>query len=126
MAKKELLFSVTKKDFEVQTFRSGGKGGQHQNKTDSGVRIIHKDSGAVGESREHREQPRNKKAAFERCVNSMKFKMWHAQKCKELLEGKTLAQKIEESMIPENLKIEGKDEAGRWVELSTDSANNDK
>ena len=29
---KELLFSLTKKDFEIQTFRSGGKGGQNQNK----------------------------------------------------------------------------------------------
>jgi len=29
---KEKLFSVTRKDFDIQTFRSGGKGGQHQNK----------------------------------------------------------------------------------------------
>lgn len=49
---KELLFSLTKKDFRIETFRSGGKGGQHQNKTDSGVRIVHLESGAVGESRE--------------------------------------------------------------------------
>jgi protein subunit release factor B len=37
--KKEKLFSITKKDFKIQTFRSGGKGGQHQNKTNSGVAI---------------------------------------------------------------------------------------
>ena len=56
---KELLFTIRKKDFEIQTFRSGGKGGQHQNKTDSGVRIIHKASGAVGESRNDKSQHRN-------------------------------------------------------------------
>ena len=30
---KELLFSVTKDDFDWDYFRAGGKGGQHQNKT---------------------------------------------------------------------------------------------
>ena len=48
------LFSITKKDFEVQTFRAGGKGGQHQNKTDSAVRIIHRESGAASEPRSER------------------------------------------------------------------------
>ena len=47
---RELLFSVTRDDFTIQTFRAGGKGGQKQNKTDSGVRCIHNASGAVGEN----------------------------------------------------------------------------
>ena len=34
-------FSVTLDDCRVDTFRSGGKGGQHQNKTESGVRVTH-------------------------------------------------------------------------------------
>jgi protein subunit release factor B len=38
---KELLFSLTKKDFRIDTFRAGGKGGQKQNKTSSGVRVTH-------------------------------------------------------------------------------------
>lgn len=42
MKEKVLLFSVTIKDCEVQTFRSGGKGGQNVNKVESGVRIIHR------------------------------------------------------------------------------------
>lgn len=81
MTSRRLLFSITKKDFEVQTFRSGGKGGQHQNTTDSGVRIIHPASGARGESREHREQGRNKQAAFKRLVESREFKAWHKVEC---------------------------------------------
>ena len=60
------MFSVTLADCEVQTFRSGGKGGQNQNKRDTGVRIIHHPSGARGESREERSQLQNKRAAFAR------------------------------------------------------------
>lgn len=74
---KTLLFSVTKADFDIQTFASGGPGGQHQNKTESGVRIVHRDSGAVGESREHRSQHQNKEAAFNRLVKSPAFLAWH-------------------------------------------------
>lgn len=72
----ELAFSVTAKDCKVQTFRSGGKGGQNQNKRDTGVRIIHEPSGAVGESREHRTQLENKRAAFRRMAEHVKFKIW--------------------------------------------------
>ena len=77
MAKnKKLLFSVTAKDLRIDTFRAGGKGGQNQNKVNSGVRITHDASGAVGESREHRDQLQNKKAAFKRMTESKEFKSW--------------------------------------------------
>lgn len=69
----ERLFAITKEDFTIQTFRSGGKGGQNQNKVNSGVRIIHNASGAVGEARDSRDQLQNKRNAFKRCVNSDKF-----------------------------------------------------
>jgi len=72
----ELAFSVTLKDCTVQTFRAGGKGGQNQNKRETGVRIIHDASGAVGESREHRTQLENKRAAFRRMAEHAKFKAW--------------------------------------------------
>ena len=58
---KKLLFSLTKKDFVIETFRSGGPGGQNQNKRNTGVRIRHPESGAVAESRVHRTQEQNKK-----------------------------------------------------------------
>lgn len=116
MKNKELLFSITRKDFIVQTFRSGGKGGQHQNKTDSGVRIIHPESGAVGESREERSQYQNKKIAFKRLVEHPKFKIWHSRKCAEIIEGKTIEEKVDEMMKEENLKIEVK-ENGEWKKL---------
>ena len=49
------------------------KAGNIQNTTDSGVRITHIESGAVGESREERSQSQNKKKAFERLVKSDTF-----------------------------------------------------
>jgi protein subunit release factor A len=50
----------------VDTFRSGGKGGQHQNTTDSGVRLTHLPTGIVVISRSERSQHRNRKLAIER------------------------------------------------------------
>lgn len=61
---RELIFSATKKDFRVDTFASGGPGGQHQNKTQSGVRITHIPTGLSAECRETRSQGENKKRAF--------------------------------------------------------------
>ena len=40
---------IRPQDVEIQSFKSGGPGGQHQNKTESGVRIIHKPTGLVVE-----------------------------------------------------------------------------
>jgi peptide chain release factor 2 len=51
-------------DLEMQTFTSGGPGGQHQNKTQSGVRLIHKPTGMRGESRTERSQHKNKANAL--------------------------------------------------------------
>jgi len=118
MSEKQLLFSVTKKDLTIQTFRSGGKGGQHQNTTDSGVRIIHKDSGAVSESREERSQHANKKIAFKRLVEHPKFKIWISQRVLEIETGMTLEENVKKQLSPENLKVEVKNEEGRWVENS--------
>jgi peptide chain release factor 2 len=51
-------------DLERQTFRSGGPGGQHQNKTESGVRYIHKPTGIAAESRTERSQHKNDQMAL--------------------------------------------------------------
>ncbi len=50
----------------VDTFRSGGKGGQHQNTTESGVRLTHGPTGIVVTARDERSQHRNKQIALER------------------------------------------------------------
>ncbi|MEQ1857662.1 MAG: peptide chain release factor-like protein [Longimicrobiales bacterium] len=50
----------------VETFRSGGPGGQHQNVTESGVRLVHLPTGIRVASREDRSQHRNKSIALAR------------------------------------------------------------
>ena len=108
---KQLLFSVTKKDFKVQTFRSGGKGGQNQNKVESGVRIIHPDSGARGESREFRDQPQNRKAAFHRLLKTKEWETWFRLKTGYAVKGivdmeREIRRIVNEAVDEKNLRIE--------------------
>ena len=76
MTDREPALRITKNDLEIQTFRSGGPGGQHQNKTESGVRIIHRASGAVAESRSERSQLQNRRIALERLSRHPKLVLW--------------------------------------------------
>ena len=63
---RELIFSATKKDFRIDTMAAGGPGGQHQNKTESAVRITHIATGLSASARENRSQHINKRTAFRR------------------------------------------------------------
>ena len=51
---------------EVETFRAGGPGGQHQNVTDSAVRLRHRPSGLTVTCRAQRSQYLNKMDALRR------------------------------------------------------------
>jgi peptide chain release factor 1 len=50
---------IRREEVRRDTFRSGGPGGQHQNKTESGVRLVHLPTGVVAESRTERSQHKN-------------------------------------------------------------------
>jgi protein subunit release factor A len=121
---RELLFSVTRNDFRIDTFRAPGNGGQKVNKTSSGVRFTHLESGAVGQSVEHREQSRNRTEAFRRCVATKEFQNWHKRKTAEIMMEKqgleSIEKQVERSMESKNIKVEVKDENGRWVEESSE------
>jgi len=78
---KKLLFSVGMKDLVMQTFSVGGHGGGGKDTSNSGVRLIHPPSGAVGEGREHRTNTLNRRSAFEKLVASKKFMDWHKIEC---------------------------------------------
>lgn len=106
------ILSVTIHDCEVQHFRSGGKGGQNQNKRDTGTRVIHHPSGARGESREERSQLQNKRLAFRRMAESSKFQTWLKVQTGQLA---LVESRVEREMTPENIRVEVKQE-GRWVE----------
>lgn len=112
---KKLMFSVTKDDCKMETFCSGGKGGQNQNKRFTGVRFTHAPSGAVGESREERDQLQNKRTAWKRMSEHPKFKIWAKRRINEIEFKQTIEEQVEEMMKPENLKVEVVGEDGKWV-----------
>jgi protein subunit release factor A len=113
MAKREKLFSVTIKDCEIQTFTVGGPGGGGKDTSNTGVRITHRPSGAVGEGREERSQAQNKQAAFGRMARSPKFQTWAKLVASELLTGESVEQATERMMAPEYIKTEVKVD-GKW------------
>jgi Protein chain release factor A len=109
MSERRRVLSVTIHDCEVQHFRSGGKGGQNQNKRDTGTRIIHHPSGARGESREERSQLQNKRAAFLRMIETPRFRVWMAREL-----GQSAVWESEYQIPKEEVRIEIK-VGGRWT-----------
>lgn len=108
--KRELLFSLTKKDFKVQFFCASGAGGQNRNKVATACRIAHPDSGAVAVCKRHRTQEPNKKEAFTKLLETEKYKTWHKLRTARLM-GKMKSKRqmmaeVKASMRPENLLVE--------------------
>ena len=66
-------------DLRRDTFRSGGPGGQHQNKTESGVRYTHLPSGIAAESRSERSQHKNDDMA----MKMLKAKLYRIEEQKQ-------------------------------------------
>lgn len=122
MTRRKVL-SVTAADCELQTFTSGGPGGQHQNRSQTGVRYIHHPSGARGESRDERSQLQNKKLAWRRMAESKEFQLWLRRTL-----GQDAADEAEQSRRMLDFQMPGADEMrlevrvnGRWVEVDEDS-----
>ena len=69
-------------DLKRDTFRSGGPGGQHQNKTESGVRYTHLPTGIAAESRSERSQHKNDAMA----MSQLKAKLYRVEEQKRKAE----------------------------------------
>ena len=115
---KELVLSVSIHDCEVQTYRGSGAGGQHRNKTSSGVRVIHPPSGARAESCEERSQLQNKKAAFLRMVATPAFQAWLAAVSAGVKTPLEVEREVEAAMQrPQDFRTEVL-RGGSWVEVT--------
>jgi peptide chain release factor 1 len=99
---------INKADLKVDTFRSSGAGGQHVNKTESGVRITHLPTGVVSESQDGRSQIKNREIALTRLYTKIlemqrsKHENEIAAKRKSLVGSGDRADKIRTYNYPQN------------------------
>lgn len=114
MPKKEILFSVTKKNLVITWYSGHGPGGTNRNRHKNCCRIHHPDSGVTVTGQDQRESAQNLKSAFHRLADNPKFKLWWKKKAHEILEGETLEQKVDKQMKSEYIRVEVEKD-GKWA-----------
>ena len=133
--KRELLFSVTKKDLEITLFSGTGCGGQHRNKHKNSVRLRHPESGVMVTAQRERSKEQNMHQAFIALTEHPKFKAWHRLKCAQMMltkdekerQKREMEEWVEKQMSPDNISVEVLDlETKKWISYKETEGNEDE
>lgn len=76
----DIQIDIKEADLKIDTYRAGGKGGQHVNKTDSAVRITHLPSGIIVQCQNERSQFKNKQVS----LKILKAKLYERERQKQV------------------------------------------
>lgn len=71
VVQRKTAYHLDPADVRVDTFRASGNGGQHRNKTDSAVRMVHVPTGVMVTATEDRSQTVNRKVAWQRLESKL-------------------------------------------------------